>query len=265
MPERTGAQLAIEESHNAVSAGRVESAKSAGTRPDEIYVAVAALFEHENASLSPRERRMAADVLRQLSRDVEMPIRIALAERLAGDDNVPHELIMMLVDDRIEIARPILAHSPVLSDENLLHIIKHGSSDHHITIAERPNIGETISAALACSECEAVIIALLRNNSAKISDDVFGRLAERARIVPAIQEPLVKRPDLSAAVATRLYVWVSEALKTSLSQRFPEVAQSLNHALADATQAAQPGKSTTSDSTAQKLVAKMLASGQLRA
>lgn len=257
--------MAVEEGHNAVATGRVESAKNAGTRPDEVYLAVAALFEHENASLSPRERQMAADVLRQLARDVEMPIRIALAERLADDDKVPHELILMLADDRIEIARPILARSPVLCDDDLMQIIRKGSLDHQITIAERPNIGETVAAALARSDCEAVIIALLRNHSAKIGAEIFDRLAERARIVPGIQEPLVHRPDLSSAVATRLYVWVSGALKTALSQRFPDVAHSLNHAMQDAIQTAAAGKTTTSDTAAQKLVAKLLASGQLRA
>ena len=260
-----GARVASEQSQSVDSKGRVESAKNASTRPDEVYVAVAALFEHESAALSPRERQMAADVLRQLSRDVEMSIRVQLAERLADDEKIPHELILMLVDDRIEIARLILARSPVLSDADLLHVIRHRGTDHHIVIAERPNIGETVSAALARSECEAVIIALLRNNSAKIPAEMFDRLAERARTQPALQESLVGRPDLPAAVATRLYVWVTGALKTALSQRFPDVANSLNHALQDASEAAQAGKNTTSEGAAQKLVAKLLASGQLRA
>mgnify|MGYP003346604771 FL=1 len=62
-----------------------ESAPSADGRLDDIFLAVSTLFEHQNTSLNPRERQMATDILRHLSRDVEMSLRIAMAERLADD------------------------------------------------------------------------------------------------------------------------------------------------------------------------------------
>src|SRR6185295_1902910 len=67
-------------------------------RFDEIYVAVSTLFEQQNHVFNVRERELAGEILRRISKDVEMSIRIALAERLADDTKAPHELIMLLVD-----------------------------------------------------------------------------------------------------------------------------------------------------------------------
>src|SRR5262249_13951951 len=146
---------------------------------------------------------------KHLSKDVEMSIRISLAERLAASPDAPHELILMLADDKIEVARPVLARSPILSDGDLLSVIEHGSTDHHIAVAERPAIGETVTAALARSQCEAVVLALLRNATAKISHLTFDHLVSRARELASLHEPLAGRKDLPPQLASRMYVWVS--------------------------------------------------------
>lgn len=230
---------------------------------DDVYLAVATLFEHQKA-VTENEREIAADILRHLSKDVEMSIRIALAERLADNPEAPHELILLLADDRIEVARPVLARSPVLCNEDLLRVIERGTIDHHIVVAERPAIGETVSAALARSECEAVVIALLRNETAKISHATFDLLVGRAQHLVNLHEPLAGRKDLPGALASRMYIWVSAALKTALVGRYPHIAHSLARAIDENTTSLQAGKQSTSPESAKKLIDKLLAAGQLR-
>src|ERR1700674_2104585 len=87
---------------------------------NEIYIAVATLFELQKEVFTKEERELAIDILKRVSKDVEMSIRIGMAERLAADEAAPHEIIVLLADDRIEVARPILARSPVLSDSDLI-------------------------------------------------------------------------------------------------------------------------------------------------
>jgi len=128
-----------------------EAASEPHTRFDEIYVAVATLFEHQRGAFSEQERNLAGEILKRLAKDVEMDIRIRLAERLADDPVAPSELVFLLADDRIEVARPVLARSPVLSDADLVRIVQNGSDNHQLVIAERPAIGETVTAALARS------------------------------------------------------------------------------------------------------------------
>ena len=235
------------------------------SRFEEIYVAVATLFEHQRGAFSDYERNLASDILKRLSKDVEMDIRIRLAERLADDPAAPNELIFLLADDRIEVARPVLARSPVLSDSDLVRIVQNGSDDHQVVIAGRAAIGESVTAALARSACEAAVIALLRNQTAKFSRETFEHLGERARKTPSLQEPLISRGDLPAQLVQRLYVWVSGALKTALAARYPEAARALASAIDETGPAAQNGEAPVTGVNAKKLVEKLYASGQLRA
>src|SRR5258706_5324960 len=241
-----------------------DSLSAPNGRFDEISLAVATLFEFQNAAFTKEERELAADILKRVSKDVEMSIRIGVAERLAGDEAAPHDLVLLLADDQIEVARLILARSPVLSDADLIRVVEKGSEDHQITIAERPSIGVTVSAALARSKCEAAIIALLRNASARMAAETFELLSERARRLSHLQEPLSQRPDLPPEIAYKLYVWVSGALKTALAARYPDIAGSLSQAIEQTKDAHRNDETPVPEANAKKLVAKLLASGQLR-
>jgi uncharacterized protein (DUF2336 family) len=240
-----------------------EMANYSKSRAGDIYLAIGALFEHENGAFSSQERSLAGDILRRLSKDVEMSVRIALAERLAGLVGAPHELILLLADDRIEVARPILARSPVLTDADLVHVVRIGTRDHQITIAERPEIGVSVTAALARSACEAAIISLLRNRSAQIAEETFAELADRARNAPDMQEPLIVREDLPPILVSRLYIWVAGGLKTALLQRHPHLSRPLAEAVDRTTSALQSGKRDIPESSAERLVVKLAAAGQL--
>ena len=87
-----------------------------GASREEIYLAVASLYRIQGAGLNQRERELMREILRRLTRDVEMAIRIALAQRLAEDTTAPHDLILLLVDDTIEVARPLIINSPLLTE-----------------------------------------------------------------------------------------------------------------------------------------------------
>jgi len=242
-------------------------AGSAGQSAEErakVYLAVSTLFERQNAQFSATERELASDILRRISKDVEMTIRIALAERLADSPDAPPELINLLADDRIEVARPVLARSPVLTDADLLRIIANAGIDHQLVVAQRPAIGETVTAALARAECEAVVIALLRNSGAKISAETFDTLATRARSIESLQAPLVERSDLPAQLAVSMHVWVSGALKTALAGRYPHIAQSLARAIEETSSSLQAGTFAASPESAKKLVGKLKVAGQLK-
>jgi hypothetical protein len=47
------------------------AASGSKTRFDEIYLAVATLFEHQRGSFSDQERDLAGDILKRLAKDVE--------------------------------------------------------------------------------------------------------------------------------------------------------------------------------------------------
>jgi uncharacterized protein (DUF2336 family) len=237
------------------------------TTREELYLAVASLYRVQDIHLSDRERGLMNDILRRLTKDVEMAIRIALAERLADDPSAPHNLILMLADDRIEVARPIIMRSPLLTEVDMLKLIAECGAAHHEALAARPKIGLKVCEALAASDNESVLCTLVHNATAHISPAAFERLAEKSRRIEALREPLAGRTDLPAEVATRMCTFVSETLKTFIVRNFSIPPETLESTVAEASAAmlrphepAAPG-----GDNARKLIDKLFLAGQLKA
>jgi len=241
-------------------------ANPGGTSRDDIYLAVASLYQTQAPNLSERERGMMREILQRLAKDVEMAIRIALAEKLADDPAAPLDLILLLVDDRIEVARPIILRSHRLGDAEILAFLDQTGPEHHAACAARPEIGEPVTEILAKSEAEPVLVALVRNATAKIGRATFETLVEKSRRIAVIQEPLARRDDLPAPLATQMCAWVSDALKTYIVHSHKIAPDAVASVLGQAMQAVQQSQpAQAGDASAQKLVDKLAAAGQLRA
>jgi uncharacterized protein (DUF2336 family) len=239
-----------------------------GTSREDIYLAVASLYRSQGELLSDRERTLMREILQRLTHDVEMAVRIALAERLADDPLAPLDLILLLVDDRIEVARPIILRSRKLSDRELLEFIAEADIARQTVCAERPQIGERVTAVLAESDAESVLIALVRNVTARIAPSTFEMLVEKSRHLAAMQEPLVKRDDLPSTLAGRMCNWISDALKLHLAESGkirPEAAAAAVGAASLAVQFEPASGGDDGAANARKLVDKLSNAGQLRA
>lgn len=237
-----------------------------GASREEIYLAVASLYRIQGTGLNERERELMREILRRLTLDVEMAIRIALAQRLADDTTAPHDLILLLVDDRIEVARPLILNSPLLTETDVLKLIASCDAAHQAAVAARPHIGVPVTDALAKSDNESVLMALVRNATAKISDSGYRTLVEKSRALTGLQEPLVHRPDMPPQLAAGMCEWVSDALKNFITTNYHMAPKAVQGALNEATRMvkiAAPSKEAPAES-AQKLIDKLAASGQLK-
>jgi len=244
------------------------AANPQGTSREEIYLAVASLYRIQGSGLNERERTLMHEILRRLARDVEMAIRINLAERLADDRTAPHDLILLLADDKIEVARPVLLRSPLLTEEDMLRLIAECGIAHQEAVASRARIGEPVSEALAKSGHESVLVALVRNTTARFSQGLYDALIEKSRAVTSLQEPLAQRSDLPPQLAIRMCEWVSVAVRSYINQNFSINQDRLNTAIAQAETAIQsepPAPKSPPAPSAQKLIDKLAASGQLKA
>lgn len=244
------------------------AANPQGTTREEIFLAVASLYRIQGSYLNERERTLMQEILRMLARDVEMAIRIALAERLADDTTAPHDLILLLADDRIEVARPLILRSPLLTEAELLKMIADCGTAHHEAVAARAHIGEPVTEALVKLDAEPVLTTLARNVTARISASAFATLVEKSRRISSLQDPLARRQDLPPELATRMCDWVSDALKAFIGRNFAIEAAKLGTALGQAEQVVKsepaPPSSQPAES-AQKLIDKLALSGQLKA
>lgn len=179
-----------------------------------LVATISDLFEASGETLTERERALMSDILNKLIRDFEMKVRRELSERLARRGHAPREVVLMLANDEIEVARPILLVSEVLHDEDLVEIVRHRTIQHQLAIAMRQHVSETVSDALVETGNSDVIKALLDNSTARVSTATMEYLVEESRRVDTYQEPLVRRSDLNPALARRMCLWVGAALRS---------------------------------------------------
>ena len=90
---------------------------------ETLAAAVGDLFGAENGTLNETEHAIMHDILSKLVQDVETTVRQKLAQKLSRIDKAPHELILELANDQIEVSLPILQRSNVLQDSELIEII----------------------------------------------------------------------------------------------------------------------------------------------
>jgi uncharacterized protein (DUF2336 family) len=172
-------------------------------------------------------RALSHQVLETLARDHAVKVRQIVAEALKDSVDAPVAVIQKLARDiEIQVASPILEHSPLLTDEDLLEIIAHGPIRGALTaIAKRRQLSDTLSdgvavAALADPGAESNSVRkLLQNKSAQIREDTLDRILDQAGKVPTWHEPLVERPTLPMKAIKRLAAFVSSTLLEALQQR----------------------------------------------
>src|SRR5580704_19207339 len=102
----------------------------------------------EAADLSANELAVAQDILRILAQDVAVAVRCALSHNLRSATRLPHDVAVRLANDVEDVALPILQNSPILSEADLLAVIREGSPRKQVTIAGRPDVSEPIADAL---------------------------------------------------------------------------------------------------------------------
>jgi uncharacterized protein (DUF2336 family) len=174
----------------------------------------------EFGAMSARERDLAEDILQRLLHDLEMPIRRALAERLASEDIAPRKLIVQLANDRIEVAWPVLLKSEVLDDAELLNVVRTRTIQHRLAVARRARLSEPLSDALVRPGEAEVTRAVLENKGAAIAYDTFETLVETSESNADLQELILRREDLDPRLAGRMYAWVSDALRRYIVENF---------------------------------------------
>lgn len=218
-------------------------------------------------------RALIDDLFMTLVLDAEREVRRRLAERIAGVDWAPRALIHVLALDDIEIARPVIAASPLLDDADLMRLLVEATLEHQIEVARRPNIGETVVSRILDGADPSVLAALAANTTARLPGGAMLRLVESSRLMPALRTPLSRHPQLTAQLGAMLYNWVGDALREQLTDRFrldpALIRQAVGEAVRDA-QAEPFGQATPVERPEEReamdhrLIEKLDAAGQLK-
>ena len=162
-----------------VDLARQKTAESRKVLLDNMYD----MFISNENRLNDHERALMGDILVKLVGTIETTVRRQLSERLSEIDAAPPEVIRLLANDMIEIARPVLENSKVLHNEDLIEVIRHRTDEHRLAIAIREGVDEEVSDALVEFGDQDVIEALLKNPDAEISRRAMEYLVAESRRV----------------------------------------------------------------------------------
>ena len=214
------------------------------------------------------------EIFMVIARQAEREIRMALSDSLAAAEWAPPALIAMLALDEIEIARAVIARSPLLKDQDLLRVLVEATIEHQIEVARRPHISGRVADAIIDRGEPASLTALAGNKTAEVSEDALGRLIEQSRRVAALRAPLTRHPRLNDALATQLYQWVGQSLREAIGERFRVDESRLAEAIDTVVRPAPPAGAeplgieaaevTDPEEMERRLVDKLQSSGQLR-
>jgi uncharacterized protein (DUF2336 family) len=181
---------------------------------DERAEAVSALARaYLHSPLSDPVRSDAIVALTSVLDDPSALVRRALAEALASARDAPRHIILGLASDQSDVARIVLARSPVLDDSELVDCAAIGDAAAQTAVARRPRLRPGVAAAIAEIGERSAVIALAGNPDAELTGDALRRIFDRFGEDAAVREKLSMRAALPAALRADIAAATSRALE----------------------------------------------------
>jgi len=190
------------------------------TEPKAENRAVAASKVSEQFSagnLSDEERKIAEEIFKIMVKDAEVRVREALSESLKSSDSIPHDVAVTLANDVKEVSMPMLEFSEVLTDEDLVEIIKSQDSDAQQAIASRSNVSANLADTIVENTSDAEVVAtLMKNDGAELQEDTMDKVLDKYGDDERVNVPMAQRAQLPLKVTERLVNLVSEQVRDHL-------------------------------------------------
>ncbi|NVK20465.1 MAG: DUF2336 domain-containing protein [Methylocystaceae bacterium] len=170
----------------------------------------------EEGGLSETERALAEEIFRLMVKDAEVRVREALSENLKDNPSLPNDVALSLAADVESVSLPVLQFSEVLSEDDLLVLIKTQGAAKQAAIATRKHVSENLSEALVENGNEFVVANLVSNEGADISEKTFNKVVDDFGNSELVQDKMVERTHLPLTISERLVSVVSEKYRERL-------------------------------------------------
>jgi uncharacterized protein (DUF2336 family) len=164
------------------------------------------------SDLSRDDRAAAEGALLMLLDDASPLVRQAMAEVFARSAEAPAAIVQALSLDQPTVALPVLEHSPLLIDADLVDIVAIGNCETQCAIARRTHLPASVCAAIAEVGSAAAALELIENAHAELAPFSWDRMVERHGHLSAIRESMLVLEDLPAATRAALVAKLSETL-----------------------------------------------------
>ncbi|MDB5618590.1 DUF2336 domain-containing protein [Tardiphaga sp.] len=198
-------------------------------------------------------------ILTSLVPQTEVEARSALAERLASLSNAPPQLVALLVhDDEIMIAGPLLRRSPVINEMTLVEIAKLKGQQHLLAMSDRPTLSPPITDVIVRRGDRDVVRRVAGNAGANFSHLGYAGLIRRAGDDGVLAVTVGQRGDLSPPQLKDLLARSVEVVRRRLFDAVPtHQREAINRALAEISGTATNPAITRDFAAAQRVVRKL--------
>jgi uncharacterized protein (DUF2336 family) len=164
------------------------------------------------SDLSSEDRAAAEGALLMLLDDASPLVRQAMAQVFAHSAEAPAAIVRALSVDQTSVALPILEHSPLLIDADLVDIVATGNCEMQCAVARRIKLPASVCAAIAEVGTPAAALELIENAYAELAPFSWDRIVERHGHLAAIRESMLVLDDLPAATRLALVAKLSDTL-----------------------------------------------------
>ena len=223
--------------------------------------------EFERQALNESERQIAEDIFRTLVNDAEQIVRETLSTHLKSCPDVPRDVALSLARDVEAVSLPILRSSEVLTDEDLVEIVKDQCQAKQVAIAQRPTVSAVVADAVIDTGNETAVARLVSNEGAQLDENAFDRVITDYETSDAVSDSLSRRSNMPAAVQEQLVTKLTEKMKSALSGQIDLPADQLSNVLMQARERATLSllREGSSDEELEQLVEQMHVNGRLTA
>ena len=166
------------------------------------------------------ERSVVGDLLVEMLRLAVPEERRRVAVRLAPLGEIPDSLARLLLRDEPEIAGVLIEQCAALSDSDLMACAAEAGMEHRFLLAGRRNLSEVVTDALLVHNEPAVIEAVLRNTTARLSQTGIEAMVSLSRTHSQLCEHLLRRPEMRPSGAYVMFWWAGPDERRTILQRF---------------------------------------------
>ena len=166
--------------------------------------------------------------------EIESKARAELSNHLAPVGNAPIKVLRRLAnDDDIAVAGPVLKLATRLAESDLVDVAETKGQAHLHAISGRRALGEAVTDVLVRRGNRDVARRVADNRSARISNNGFHRLVERAEEDGILAEKVGLRPDIPAPLFRDLLVKATAVVhKRLIASATPELRAAICNILA---------------------------------
>lgn len=162
--------------------------------------------------LAPEERAHAEGIIAIMAQDAAVLVRRALAVALKNSPKLPRDVANQLARDIESVSLPVILNSPMLTDSDLVEIVRTCPPSKQVAVASREKISVTVTGAIARFGEPQAVERALANDNALFDDEGLDTALVRFSDLSEITSAMVRRNELPVAITEKLVSLVTGEL-----------------------------------------------------